>query len=647
MLPILQGFYIISLGGNMPGERDWLVSALYNACSEGRLSLVKCLIENEGVSAHTVFEDGKTLLHLACAKYRLELVWYLKDTYHLSVHTQDKMGVTPLYEALATRMYSEDKLFMPFWYYDRKSLACKEEINIKLKNGKTMLHIACINQELILAQDLIHYGAKIYIRDEEGNTPLDIACAASNKELVRICITETCLRADECVYVYNGEPHHYSVISKVYQDCDTALATLLIEHKAKLDVPNEDGHTALDIACINGCLDAVKYLIPLQIIMCSSNTFDERYKAIVASYAYGHLDIVDYLINNNWVRERGALSNTNRSKGIFVKQIDVNTKYEILNLAYENRDLDIMRYLTVKWPEDGNKFLYNACSAGTLGLVKYLVEECQVNQNAPIGYHGCVPLDIAIDNDEPAVFMWLVDNKADINAADLNGRTPIYGIMSPERSLEDLKYLIKYGAVLDVAMNDGWTLLHQLCHRGIGNSECSKILQYLVLEQGLNPHIPTDDGRTPLYTSCRRGYISGIKFLFIDQGADPLALTTEGDTPFNCADFEIKWLMVQIEPSLYRHFVPFLSAELNKDDSENKSDKENGNTLSTLLTLLASVKPTVAPMSVWEVANPRKMIMEGTSPGKVAYDTASSVFIEEAAVSLTGEESDDDTGLDF
>ncbi len=69
-----------------------------------------------------------------------------------------------------------------------KYLKIANEINLKDKNGKTPLHLACIHSMYEITKFLISKNADLNIKDNNGNTPLFDAVFNSNGDVKIITI---------------------------------------------------------------------------------------------------------------------------------------------------------------------------------------------------------------------------------------------------------------------------------------------------------------------------------------------------------------------------------------------------------------------------------------------------------------------------
>jgi ankyrin repeat protein len=167
------------------------------------LEVAKLLIEN-GADLAKRDEKGSTALHMACEEGEVDVVQLLIDA-KADVNAQNNDGRTPL-----------------MW----------------VKEG-------------LLAKLLIENGADLEVEDDTGSTTLYYACLRG-VEVVHILIDA---KADvNAQNIYGRTPLMNSV-----ENLD--VAKLLIENGADLAKKDEDGNTALHMACDKGVADVVQLLI--------------------------------------------------------------------------------------------------------------------------------------------------------------------------------------------------------------------------------------------------------------------------------------------------------------------------------------------------------------------------------------------------
>ena len=167
----------------------------------------------------------------------------------------------------------------------------------------------------------------------------------------------------------------------------------------------------------------------------------------------------------------------------------------------------------------------------------------------------------AIENgDERSKLEKLVTMGADINAADVNGVTPLFEAVYACNPAA-LNYLVDKGADVNVKSRNGETLLHRAAERGDFES-----LKRLIGE-GLDVNAKDGDERTPLSHAVFIGYSNLHNFNAIDllmsNGAELDVKDKFGETPLHWAALN------GLKP--VKHLVEVHNADVNVKTDEGKT----------------------------------------------------------------------------
>ena len=244
---------------------------------------------------------------------------------------------------------------------------------------------------------------------------------------------------------------------------------------------------AINVACLGGHLNVIKYLITE--IKCDSKSSGYKGRTpLHHACGNGHMDIIKYLI----------------------------TEQDCDPAVPDN---------------DGNMAIHIACLGGHLNAVKYLITEMKCNPKSP-GYTGRTPLHQACGNGHMDIIKYLIteqdcdpavpDNDGDmaINVACLGGH------------LNVVKYLItEIKCDSKSSGYTGRTPLHHACGKGHID-----IIKYLIAEQDCDPSVLENDGMTPLHYASYFGHTSVVQWLLQDGRVDPFSVDKFGRTPVNCAE---------------------------------------------------------------------------------------------------------------
>ena len=134
----------------------------------------------------------------------------------------------------------------------------------------------------------------------------------------------------------------------------------------------------------------------------------------------------------------------------------------------------------------------------------------------------------------------LLDNGADVNTKDNEGKTPLNMVISRTdlsgRTMELLQLLLDNGADVNTKDNEGETPLNMVISRTDLSGRTMELLQ-LLLDNGADVNTKDNEGETPLNMVISRTDLSGrtteLIQLLLDNGADVNTKDNEGKTPLH------------------------------------------------------------------------------------------------------------------
>ena len=204
--------YLISKGADVYAKDQFGNYVIYYSYLKGYFSIIKYLIEKRHIENEVKNYYSQTPLHCACYFGDLQIVEYLiskgADLYakdndeNIVIHYSSIGGHLPIVQYLIEKQ--------------------NVDINIKGWNGKTPLHLACLEGHHNIAEYLISKGANINAKDTIGDYAIHYASKGGHLPIVQYFIEQ--------------------------QNVD-------------IDIKGSNEMTPLHLACLRGHLQIVQYLI--------------------------------------------------------------------------------------------------------------------------------------------------------------------------------------------------------------------------------------------------------------------------------------------------------------------------------------------------------------------------------------------------
>ena len=220
---------------------------LHAASQEGRLDIVRWLVEEKQVDPSCRDENGRTPLHAASFGGHLDIVRWLVDVKQVDPSCRDEKGRTPLYAASW-----KGHLDIVRWLIKEKQVdpSCQDEA------GWTPLHAASWRSHLDIVRWLVdEKQVDPSCQDEKGWTPLHVASFGGHLDIVRWLVEEkqvdpVCRDSMRCTPLHMASWNGHLDI----------VRWLVEEKHTDPSCRDKQGRTSLDAACQNGHLDIVRWL---------------------------------------------------------------------------------------------------------------------------------------------------------------------------------------------------------------------------------------------------------------------------------------------------------------------------------------------------------------------------------------------------
>ncbi|WP_265024163.1 ankyrin repeat domain-containing protein [Wolbachia endosymbiont (group A) of Epagoge grotiana] len=318
------------------------------------------------------------------------------------------------------------------------SICNSEDVIVEFNKEKAILSTeqlfdAVRRNNLSEVKNLLSMGADVNIRDRRGWAPLHYASDNDNKLDTSRAILNRNANIEAKTNI--GEtPLH---IANAYGQLK--IIELLIDKRANIEAKTNDGLTPLHVAIQhnNTTPKIIEFLIDKGVNI-EAKIKDDQTPLHHAVFK-DRLDIVRVL--------------SSRGANIEAKTSDGKTP---LDLAIQGNYTDIVGFL--KQTELDKKLLAAVQDTG-LNEVKDLINQ-KANINAKDMY-GWTPLHFAASRNKLSVVEFLFNNNANINAKDVYGNTPLHVAAQYSSNLEIVKFLLdKDISGINNITNNGWTPLH-------------------------------------------------------------------------------------------------------------------------------------------------------------------------------------------
>ncbi|KAJ8966249.1 hypothetical protein NQ314_003664 [Rhamnusium bicolor] len=252
-------------------------NALHVAARSAHLTIIRILVE-AGADINAVDVEERSILTLAVRQSNEEAVRYLVKS-GARVNHEEPGGVTPLRLAV--------------WANNASVVRILLDGGARLVHSHHLVHTAVSNNNLEVVRMLVEGGAMLNARDDQGHTPLMLACSRKNLAIARYLITHgsdvnaashidgktalhicvqdvretksvhqlvellVCHGADMNAPSYQGSVLFYSIILE-----NRSAAAALVQHGADVNLRDERAYVDnLSLAKRHGDLDLVKLLV--------------------------------------------------------------------------------------------------------------------------------------------------------------------------------------------------------------------------------------------------------------------------------------------------------------------------------------------------------------------------------------------------
>lgn len=441
------------------------------------------------------------------------------------------------------------------------------DLNAKDKDGLTALMRAADRRSTDTIRLLLEHGADINAKDKNGATALMRVLPWGYEETARLLIERG---ADVNVKDNNGGTALMTAAYATEYNKGTNAVKLLIEKKADVNAKDGDGATALIKAATSGHMAAARLLLEHGAdANAKDNKGNTALSEVVSSY---HMAVVRLLIQHgvNGLNEYGAT--------LLISMADYGDQEGVRILLKKGFDVNAK-------DNEGGTALIRAAYRGHLGVVRILLQKgAEVNAQ---DNKGETALMAATSGNHPEVARLLREHGADVPAKESEGRTEVRAADSEKipktadlrkgasqplheavqrRDLEAVRSLLKNGADVNAKDVDGRTPLILAISEDSGLADGVSPVEKLLMEYKADVNAKDNNGRTALMTASLKFNVGMVKYL-IKQNADLNARDNKGLTALMETAFGGKaGVKIDLMELLVRH-----KADINIKDTEGET----------------------------------------------------------------------------
>ncbi|XP_063923595.1 uncharacterized protein LOC135137792 isoform X2 [Zophobas morio] len=501
-------------------------TALQLACLKGVFENVKILL-HFGASVNSTDEDNNNALHYASKSKQVngDVIKILSER-GIDVNAKNKNGTTALQLACLTGVYQNAKILLDIG----------ASIDSTDKDNKNALHFASestqVNEDII--KTLTEKGIDVNAQDTNGTTAFQLACINGVYENAK-----TLLDVGASINIANHKNNNNNALhyASESQQNNRDIIGLLIENGIDVNAQNENGTTALQLACLKGVYENAITLLDFD---ASINRMDKEGNNALhyaSKSQQNNHDIIELL------SEEGIDINVQNQNGTTALQ------FACRKAVYENAEMLLYFGASINSTDkDNNNALHYASRSNQVNqdVIKILTEK-GVDVNAQ-NKNGTTALQFACLSGVHENAATLLDFEASINITDKENKNALhYTSESKQVNRDIIKILTERGINVNAQNKSGTTALQLAClkavhenvqtlldfeasinstdknnknalHYASESRQNNRDIIQLLIDKGIDVNIQNKNGTTALNLACLTGVNQNAKIL-LDKGA--------------------------------------------------------------------------------------------------------------------------------
>ena len=225
------------------GRTPFLTAVYFN-----QLEVIKYLISKK-CNLSTTDGKGSGAVHISVARSHLNVLKYLIDNNYCNPNATNHQDRTPLHVAVAANKYEILE------YLLSKSIPSMSVVWLR--------EIKCSLDSPLDIYNNPHNVVLINVQDEDGNTPLHVACRRGKQNMVLLLLKASLSNNNLLITNKKGQTPLHLAAASGHKDTAEALlfsVTCSSTHHDLLTATDNEGCTVFHTACSNGHIDVFRYL---------------------------------------------------------------------------------------------------------------------------------------------------------------------------------------------------------------------------------------------------------------------------------------------------------------------------------------------------------------------------------------------------
>ena len=156
-------------------------------------------------------------------------------------------------------------------------------------DGNSPLHLACLAKDLKLAQIILGMECDVNITNSNGDTPLHIACKNGGVDIIELLLDMKCKCNPDIINSSGDTPLHIAC-----RNGNFGISKLLLDMNCNVNIEDQTGDTALSIVC-----RGKNYLL-LRLFQKKQARSTSGESPFFLACKFGNSELITLLLKLNW-----------------------------------------------------------------------------------------------------------------------------------------------------------------------------------------------------------------------------------------------------------------------------------------------------------------------------------------------------------